>query len=165
MSEKSIGRRNNDDLNKVLNSKVSNYRGQVVIRFPWGRKRGMSLGRIMFLGNGVRDDGEGKKVIRHEYGHFLEYQQLGFMKYIVGIGIPSLVNNIRKTRPYFNQPWEVNADMLAGIHRPDEHTEEGIRQGKLYFEHLKSNGFFSIVRNVRDFTNHNLSALNGDVNI
>ena len=152
-------RKYNTDMNKIFDSRISNYRGQVVIRMPWGRESGLSFGPIMFLGNGVDDDNSGKKLIRHEYGHFLEYRQLGFMKYIVGIGIPSLVNNIREIHPYFNQPWEVNADMLAGIYRPDEHTMEGIELGKRYFQHLNSSSFISIVRNVRDFTNHNLTAI------
>ena len=161
MSKKSTReQRNNDDISKVLNSRVSNYKGQLVIRFPWGKRSGMSLGRFMFLGNGVGDDDRGRRLIHHEHGHFLEYQQLGFLKYLAGIGIPSLVNNRRKTRPYFNQPWEVNADMLAGVRRPDEHTKEGIEQGRLYFEHLKSSSFFSIMSNVRNYANHDLSDLN-----
>jgi len=152
-------RKYNIDMNKIFESRISNYRGQVVIRMPWGRESGLSLGPIMFLGNGVDDDNSGKTLIRHEYGHFLEYKKLGFMKYLVGIGIPSFINNIREIDPYFNQPWEVNADMLAGIYRPDEHTIEGIELGKRYFQHLNASSFISIVRNVRDFTNHNLAAI------
>ena len=163
MSKRAIGgRKYNNDISKIFSSRISNYKGQVVIRLPWGKRSGMSLGAIMFLGNSVDDDDRGKRLIRHEHGHFLEYQQLGFLKYFAGIGIPSLVNNIRKTRPYFNQPWEVNADMLAGIHRSGEHTKEGIELGARYFEYLNSSSFFSIIGNVRDFTNHNLSALKDD---
>jgi len=155
-------RKYNDDINDAFNSRISNYKGQIVIRLLWGKRSGMSSGPIMLLGNGVNADDRGRRLVRHEYGHFLEYQQLGFLKYLVGIGIPSLTNNLRKTRPYFNQPWEINADMLAGINRP-EHTAEDIELGKLYFEYLKSSSFFSIVGNVWNFTNHDLSAITDDV--
>ena len=154
-----IGKRKyNENINEALNSRISNYKGQTVIRLPWGKRSGMSSGPIMLLGNGVNVDDRGRRLVRHEYGHFLEYQQLGFLKYFVGIGIPSLTNNLRKTRPYFNQPWEIHADMLAGINRP-EHTAEDLELGKLYFEYLKSSSFFSIVKNVLNFTNHDLSAI------
>jgi len=159
-----FGRRKyNDDINDALKSRLSNYKGQTVIKLPWGKRSGMSSGPIMFLGNGVDADERSKRLVRHEHGHFLEYQQLGLLKYIVGIGIPSLTNNLKKTRPYYNQPWEVNADMLVGIHRP-EHTEECTQLGKLYFEYLKSNSIFSIVGNVRNFVNHDLSAITDSVN-
>jgi len=160
-----IGRRKyNDDIDEALNSKVSNYKGQIVIRLPWGKRIGMSSGPIMFLGKGVDIGERGKRLVRHEHGHFLEYQQLGFLKYAVGVGIPSLINNLRKTRPYYKQPWEINADLLAGVHRSDEHTEEAIEQGKRYFEYLKSSSFFSIFKNVWNFINHDLSAVKADSN-
>jgi len=155
-----VGRRTyNDDMNDVLKSRISNYKGQVIIRLPWGKRSGMSSGPIMFLGNGVHDDDRGRRLVRHEHGHYLEYQELGFFKYLVGIGIPSLVNNIRKTRPYYNQPWEVHADVVAGIERPKEHTVEGVEQGERYYEHLKSSNIFSLIGNVQDFTNHDLSMI------
>jgi len=157
-----FGRRNyNDDVDEALNSRISNYKGQVVIRLPWGKRSGASSGPIMFLGNDVNVDDKGRRLIRHEHGHFLEYQQLGYLRYAIGIAIPSVVNYIRKTRPYFNQPWEINADRLVGVERP-EHTEEGIERGKNYHEYLKSSSFFNIVGNVWKLINHDFSVIEDD---
>jgi len=158
-----FGRRGyNDDVDEALNSRVSNYKGQVVIRLPWSKRSGMSSGPIMFLGKGVKTDDRGRRLVRHEHGHYLEYQQLGYLKYLVGIGIPSVVNYFRKTRPYFNQPWEINADMLVGIERPDEHTTAGVELGKRYYEYLNANSLFSIIGNMGKFINHDLSVIKED---
>jgi len=138
---------------------VHNYRGQLVIRTPW-MTGGMSLGPIMFL-----QSTPGNRLLSHEHGHFLEYQQLGFLNYITGIGLPSLINNILTNANYNNQPWEVHADMLAGVYRAfdplegEGHTLEGIALGMLYNEFLQSAGLISIGSNLWDFTTHNLSTV------
>jgi len=141
----------NDCQERVQNSRFfSNYRGQIVVRWsPFGRAG--SLGPIMLFPHGSSN-----RTLRHEHGHFLERQELGFWRYYFGVGIPSLFN--ADTSPYFNQPWEVHADMLAGIHR-GEHTLEGIAMGMLYYEHLQNTSIFSTIWNTINFTNHNLSTI------
>ena len=162
----------NYNMANIFNSRISNYRGQVVIRgIPGMGSSGMSLGPIMLLGNDVRNDEGGRRLVRHEHGHLLEYQQLGFLRYLAGIGIPSLINaefrdqNDPESRHfilnfrYNNQAHEIHAEILAGIYRPNYHRIEAIVMGMLYFEHLNSRGLFSIAGNAWDFTDHNLSAV------
>ena len=61
--------------------------------------------------------------------------------------------------PYNNQPWEVHADMVAGIYRFREHTIEGIAMGLLYFDHIRDASLSSLIGNRQDFSNHNFSAI------
>ena len=153
-----------DDQERVFNSTVSNYRGQIVIRSSNNGRSG-SLGPIMLLNPALQYNSFGVGVLRHEHGHFLEYQQLGFLRYFLGIGYPSLTNPSFK--PYFNQPWEVHADMIADNFFRDSHTVEAIALGFAYFEHLygiRSFGdwFNFLRRDLWDFANHDLSALKQD---
>ena len=99
----------------------------------------------------------------------------------MGIGLPSLRNsrnsdlrprcrfNPENPMPYHYQPWEVHADMIAGIYRPRyyengelrerRHSIEGIALGLLYLEYLNSNSFLTIAGNMWDFSEHNFSAI------
>jgi RHS repeat-associated protein len=162
----------NDDIEKVFNSTISNYKGQIVFRVPIGTG-GMSVGPIMLLGDklNLNTPEEAKysiNTLNHEHGHHLEYQQLGLFKYLIGIGIPSYTNSRRdpQERPlYFTQAWETHADIIAGVFDrgyPD-HTVETIALGFAYFQHLESSNTFkflsSMAINLWNFTNHDLSAL------
>ena len=61
--------------------------------------------------------------------------------------------------PYHYQPWEVHADMVAGIYRPGDHTIEGIAMGLLYFDHIRNASLPSLIGNRQDFANHNFTAI------
>jgi hypothetical protein len=78
----------------------------------------------------------------------------------VGAGIPSLINSIRGSEdrpPYFNQPWELIADLIGGVYRPNR-TDEDIARAFAYFLHINSVNGFSLLGNIGDFTNHDFTA-------
>ena len=95
---------------------LSAYKGQLVIKAPFARNSG-SFGRIMILGIKNSSRPEGIQTIRHEWGHYVQYQMLGTLKYYLKIGIPSFKNTFRKLThsEYFSQPWEITADIFGGV--------------------------------------------------
>ena len=124
----------NTDEAKVLKSYyVSAYKGQIVIRT--NENRSGSLG-VMFLARmQQRDDYD---IVRHEYGHFIQLQQLGLLRYIGGIFIPSAINGDVPNDIYYNQPWEVTADLFGGAQR--QHAEGSETIGMWYYSFLQSLG-------------------------
>ena len=157
----------NEDQEKVFNSTISGYKGQITIRTPLMGSCAASAGPVMFLGRKLKHDDSGRTVLSHEHGHYLDYKQLGFFRFFLGIGLPSMINASRKPgkRPfdhYYNQPWEIRADILAKIDR-NEHTGEAIALSEAYHEHLKSikgrNWFKFLFKDLRNFINHDFTAL------
>lgn len=69
--------------------------------------------------------------INHEWGHGVQQSIMGPLRYLTLIGIPS--NGMwNSAKEYYNQPWEINADMFGGVSRV-EHTQEYIERGWRYF--------------------------------
>ena len=61
-------------------------------------------------------------LIRHEYGHFLQLQNKGYLAYTFEVAIPSFTGSIlykmgRLPFNYYSQPWEYEADQLGGVNR------------------------------------------------
>jgi hypothetical protein len=50
--------------------------------------------------------------IQHEYGHYLQYQQIGILQYTFGVAIPSMWNLTFGTNHDY-QPYELEATTLA----------------------------------------------------
>ena len=164
-----FGQRNySDDQERALTQRIANYRGQTTITFGSGTS-GASLGPIMILGGGL--DPEVSRhidLLRHEHGHFLEYQELGLIMYYLGIGFMSFVNFQRDhSRDFYtNQPWEIHADILAEIIRT-AHTQEARELGELYFQQLQSiSGVYGdtgwlrfLLVDMWNFVNHDFSAI------
>jgi hypothetical protein len=114
-------------------------------------------------------------MLSHEHGHNRQYQILGFLRYFLGIGYPSIFNaNLPlEDRPfthYYAQPWEIHADFLAGLlgqrKDPDgtlQHSAKALLLGLAYFAHLESLrgwDFFNFVRNdLYAFRNHDFSLI------
>jgi len=153
------------DQQRALENNFGNYRGQIILPMPGNSAA--SLGPVMLLGSDARYDDRGRNLLRHEHGHFLEYQELGILMYYVAIGLPSVINYRRGVRgtAYNNQPWEIHADMLAGVIR-EGHTDEAIALGEIYNQHIQSIrglygdlGFFRFLWDLRDFINHDLSSI------
>jgi len=152
---------------RALTWPVYNYRGQITISIDAMGRDAISLGPIMGLG-GRLEYPRDIDTLRHEHGHFLEYHELGFLTYYLGIGFMSVVNAQRghSREFYLNQPWEINADILAGVMR-DFHDADAIALGELYFMHLQSIGgitgdtgwFIFLTRDMWDFVNHNFTAI------
>ena len=63
--------------------------------------------------------------MKHEYGHRLQFDKLGFFRYISRVAVPSVLANLLyklKKLPYdyYGSPWEREADMLGGVSRSFE---------------------------------------------
>ena len=110
--------RNNTDEAKVLAARVfSAYKGAFVLKLPIGRNAA-SFG-ILFLGSKVRDPA----TVRHEYGHRLQWEQMGFFRFVRRVALPSVTANLMDRRgklpyDYYGSPWEAEADRLGGASHP-----------------------------------------------
>ena len=56
---------------------------------------------------------------------------MGPIRYGIFIGLPSAFSD-SGSDTYYNSPWEITADMFAGVERP-EHTYEDKLRGIRYF--------------------------------
>ena len=159
--------RDNDDQERVFSSTISGYRGQITIRPPFRSNSAASVGVFMFIGRGLRFDDWGCKTLLHEHGHYLAYKKLGFFRFFLGIGLPSMINaskapKKRRIVGYYNQPWETGADLLANISRK-EHTKEAIALSEAYDRYLESirgrRWFRFLFKDLWKFIKHDFSAL------
>lgn len=59
--------------------------------------------------------------VRHEYGHFLQYQKIGVVKYTIGVGVPSLICFWSGVDygTYYSLPWEYGAELYGGVMREE----------------------------------------------
>jgi hypothetical protein len=130
----------NEDEQVVLHSNIfSAYKGQLVIRHNFN-DRSMSLG-IMFL----QKYENSADIVRHERGHLDQMLELGFLKYLVGIGIPSVTSEVVGSE-YYNQPHEIGADYSGGVSR--EYPLDALVAGEEYMRWLKENDIKTILNKV-----------------
>ncbi|WMJ23167.1 hypothetical protein RBG61_00485 [Paludicola sp. MB14-C6] len=128
---------NNSSEEAVLNANyISMYKGQTVIRadLNFNGNRSGSFG-IMILDKkegSVEFGGteEGARTVKHEYGHFVQLQYLGTLKYIKKIAIPSVSSKATHDE-YYSQPWERSADIFGGVQRPNYPYAEGSAEQSL----------------------------------
>ena len=124
---------NNQSEEKVLDSNyMACYKGKLVIRIE-GNRSG-SFGAI-FLTRETNSRDNPEDVLRHEYGHTKQLQQLGPIKYAVAIGLPSALE--MGGGDYYSRPWEITADIYGGV-QSRFHTREDIQAGFLYLEIYKN---------------------------
>ncbi len=103
----------NTDEQVVLDAKVlAFYKGVPAIKLPIGNNA-FPFG-WMFIGNGAGND---VNTVRHEYGHCVQFQQMGAIKFTQYVAAPSLQGywNDVPYDDYFSQPWEYGADMFGGV--------------------------------------------------
>ena len=105
----------NSDEQKVIDANYfSFYKGRLVI---WNSlfDRSASFGMIL-MSNDDRENGKpidySKALIKHEYGHTIQLNQLGVMDYIFCIFIPSA--DKWGDEPYYYKPWELSASKYGG---------------------------------------------------
>ena len=166
------------------NRLLSGFNGQVVINMPLVESslrnvpiirdhlgRAGSLGPIMPLSRGGRTH----NTIWHESGHFSEFQFLGPLRYFVGIGLPSKNSTLPSGDiRYFQQPWEIIADILGGVDRVDpasglsHFTMPYILRGLRYFDFVNNvplNNPFQIyffIRVSSELNHENIETVMGD---
>lgn len=116
----------------------SGYFGQLVFFGNWANRRSGSFGRLMGLYGNDKSDPE---IVKHEHGHFVQYQQLGLIKYIFAIALPSIAND---PRDYYSQPWEVTADIFGGV-TSHYHSPGSEEAGMAYLENVKKAGTAALI--------------------
>ena len=124
---------NNQSEQKALKSNyVAGYKGKLVIRID-GNRSG-SFGAI-FLTRETNNRDNPEDVVRHEYGHTKQLQELGPIKYALAIGLPSALE--MGGGDYYSRPWEITADIYGGV-QSRYHTMKDIEAGFLYLEYYKN---------------------------
>ncbi len=122
---------NNTDENVVLESNYfSAYKGQLVIREDWSFADGRSASfGIMFL----YSNEDNVDTVRHEYGHYIQLQKLGIMRYSLYVAIPSVNAGDVPYALYYSLPFERSADILGKVEREGYvYTDEG--KGESFIE-------------------------------
>ena len=126
---------NNQSEEKVLESNYfSSYKGVPVVRTNGDRSG--SFGAI-FLTRETNDRSNPEDVLRHEYGHTKQLEQLGVVKYALCIALPSW--QMWGTGEYYSKPWEITADIYGDVQSRD-HSQSKINQGFIYLEASKMAG-------------------------
>ena len=81
-------------------------------------------------------------ILNHEYGHTLQQEEIGTIRYLSYVALPSIVINVvsRKSKViadnYYNFPWEYDADMRGGVYRP-EHNSFSAFSSALYWSIIR----------------------------
>ena len=104
---------NTDPQNVIEANYFSAYKGQLAVKLPIG-DNAFSFG-IMVIG----DDVTSYNTIRHEYGHYLQLQEMGWGDFIINVAIPSVTGFILEEQgklqyPYLSLPWEYDASLRGG---------------------------------------------------
>ena len=99
----------------------SSYKGKLVLKeqLVMG-KSGFSYG-VIFIGDDVRS----ADTVKHEYGHTVQLENRGIIKYTTEVVIPSVtafvLDEIGKLPyDYYGSPWEAEADRYGGATNNDE---------------------------------------------
>lgn len=95
----------------------SAYKGAFVIRTPFDSS--FSFGFI-----GLRRGEGDPNVLKHEYGHFLQFKRMGITKYTHDVAIPSVMINLLDRKgalpyDYYSYPWEAEANKLGNANLSD----------------------------------------------
>ena len=109
------------DCGGVLETDLDNYAGTMICEMCI-RDRGtpvlkqdisggsMSLCNTIFLSRREWDS----EIVKHEWGHTVQQSLMGTPKFIMRMGIPSLIGAGLDVDAYFSQPWERSADFFGG---------------------------------------------------
>ncbi len=113
---------NNSDPQVVLDSNwFSMYKGTLVFNHIFYKESSASFG-FMFINKNLhgRSDPAAINTILHEYGHSVQFHELGYFKYLYFVAVPSVMayNNRDLTyEQYFSQPQEYLADRFGRVNR------------------------------------------------
>ena len=55
--------------------------------------------------------------VKHEYGHYIQLQELGLIRYIMYVAIPSVNSGDVAYDEYYSLPFEMSADILGEVQR------------------------------------------------
>lgn len=133
---KNFNLKNTQEQVVVDSNYFSAYKGKLVLRT--NRQRSGSIGILFITRKG--NPSTIKELVRHEYGHTEQLRQLGLLRYLIFIGIPSWKQWNREV-PYYERPWEITADLYGGV-TSRNHNEEKMQDG---IEYLKKSKISKII--------------------
>ena len=114
------------------------YKGVMVFKIPLMEDSAFSCGCI-FIGDDFQYDKFGIATLNHEYGHYVQLSQIGWVKYIAKIMIPSLKGfwfPIPDT-DYYSQPWEYTADLFGEANRYwHTYSDDAHEKAMTYWEQI-----------------------------
>ena len=116
----------------------SEYNGVEVIAVSFMRNSAFSLGKIYVSPNLLNDE----TVLAHEYGHYLQLQDVGMEKYLQFVALPSVACwvltelEILSYEVYYDKAWEYMADIYGNVSR--RHAEGAKEAALSYWEIVKS---------------------------
>jgi len=105
---------------------VTRYGGATVIEtnYGWKKGSGVTLGNFILGEKGIKAD-PNNSLFQHEYGHYLQYKELGSKQYIRKVGLPSL---FAPAKGHAFQSFEQDANRRAFLyfneHEPDFYQKE-----------------------------------------
>ena len=79
------------------------------------------------------------KKIKHEYGHFLQLEELGVNSYVQNVFVPSLKGFWSGVAydDYYSQPWEYGADLYGNVRRENyTYHEDAEENYKIYWDYI-----------------------------
>ena len=121
----------NDSEEKVLVSNYfSIYKGTPVIRTNLSRSGTFF---VMFLSRRTSELNNPEDVVRHEYGHTQQMEEVGVFTFIAFYAIPSILN---KGDDYYEKPCESTADVFGNV-QSRSHSTSTIERGNQYLRTAK----------------------------
>lgn len=105
--------KSNESEDKVFDANYfSSYKGTLVVKTSWNGS--FSFGLIHLSLKHQQPD-----VLKHEYGHKAQLDNIGVFRYIPEVAVPSLTINLLETMgklpyDYYSYPWEAEANELGG---------------------------------------------------
>lgn len=113
---------NNQSEGVVLDSNYfSAYKGVPIVRIDQKHGSSFSFGFV-----GLDKKYADANTVKHEYGHTVQLDERGLFGYLLGVAVPSLINNYLerkgKTDNYYGAPWEAEADKYGSVQRNSDNT-------------------------------------------
>ena len=125
---------------KVLDSNyVSAYKGKLT--FKTKDNRSGSFGAL-FISEATNNIANAEDVVRHEYGHSKQMEELGVVNYTLCILVPSYLE-LGSDSEYYRRPWEITADIYGGVQSRSYPGYE--TAGFEYLENSKKQGVFILL--------------------
>ena len=123
-------KRENTDVNNVYAAHYfSSYKGVFVFRHSSNFLTSWSSNNSIKLNHNLDSQSSEYKTrtLNHEYGHALQEQEMGALKYFAAVFVPSATFNlISRFNPtinilYYSLPWEDDADRRGSVKRENKH--------------------------------------------
>lgn len=109
------------------------YRGTRIVRHSVSGLSSWAIFQTIYLNDLEADP----MTVQHEYGHIIQERDIGSFAYLVRIFTPSIIGCTLKVQNYYDQPWELTADIFGGVqNRPNyQYSFDEIERGMNQLKH------------------------------